>query len=68
VDIKKNPEGILQAMQKFIEHRLQLISIKGLEEFLRSHHRHANGSRAHFHNRVGKEQYADLLEITRNII
>jgi len=26
------------------------------------------GGRVHAHNRVGKEQYADILEITRNVI
>jgi len=34
VDIRKNPLLALQAVQRFIEHRLMLVDIKGVQEFL----------------------------------
>lgn len=30
--------------------------------------RKEDGSHVHHHNRVGKEHYADIIEITRNVI
>lgn len=37
--------------------------MKGVEEFLKSH-----SHKAGLHNRVGKDQYADIIETTRNVI
>ncbi len=41
--------------------------MKGLDEFLRKKHRQGE-QRVHVHNRVGKEQYADIIETTRNVL
>jgi hypothetical protein len=34
VDIRRDPRFVLQAVQRFIEHRVQLIDVKGVSEFL----------------------------------
>lgn len=41
--------------------------MKGVEEFI-SHRTQKVEGRVHAHNRVGKEHYADVIEITRNVL
>jgi|LauGreDrversion4_2_1035121.scaffolds.fasta_scaffold36968_5 hypothetical protein len=59
VDIRRDPRFVLQAVQRFIEHRVQLIDVKGVSEFL---------SKKSSHNSVTKEHYADILNLTSNVI
>ena len=57
MDIRKNPLETLRAVQQFVEHRVQLIDLKGLEDFLmRSRHK------------VGLMQYSRVLEMTVNVV
>lgn len=49
-------------VERFVEHRIELLSVKGLEQFL------MKGTSQQAHNRVGKDQYADIVEITRNVL
>jgi hypothetical protein len=64
VDIRKDPLSLLQGMQQFVEHRIQLIDIKGIDEFVAK----AGGRKRYDHNRAGKEHYADIVEATRNVL
>ena len=63
VDLRKQPVYVLKGVQKFIEHRIQLLEVKGLEEFLLS-----KGRNQLSHNRVGKEQYSNIMDISRNVL
>jgi hypothetical protein len=47
--------------------------VKGVHDFLKSprqegDHKPTEGGQVHSKNRVAKEQYADILEITRNVM
>jgi hypothetical protein len=48
--------------------------VKGIHDFLKKCSQKPSGlggetgTRIHAHNRVAKEQYADIMEITRNVI
>ena len=56
-------------VQRFVEHKIQLLELKGLEEFLKKHHTsQVDDGRVHQHNRVGKDQYADIILLTRNVV
>lgn len=76
--MKKEPHLLINGVKRFIEHRIQLLEVKGVQEFLKTHHTHYKGTEGasaasedkgvHTHNRVGKEQFADILEITRNVL
>ena len=51
------------------------MDVKGIQDFLKKSSGHKpssvggeGGTRIHAHNRVAKEQYADIMEITRNVM
>ena len=45
------------------------MDVKGIDEFLKKTHKSKTGDhRVNIHNRVGKEEYADILETTRNVL
>lgn len=58
MDIKKNPASIIKATLKFIEHRIHLIDLKGIHEYLKK------GS----HHQMTRNDYADLLLMTSNTV
>eukprot|EP00347_Sterkiella_histriomuscorum_P017752 403348132 len=57
IDIKKEPLEALEVVSDFIEHRLQLIDIKGTQEFLKPSKHHVN-----------RDQYETILDMTYNLV
>ncbi|CDW74007.1 zinc finger family protein [Stylonychia lemnae] len=57
IDIKKQPLVVLRGIESFILHRIQLIDIKGTQEFLKRSRHH-----------VGIREYSNIIDIAGNVV